>query len=227
MQGGQEGIAEGRRERKKRELRARIYRTARQLFLDQGFEATTVEQIAEAADVAPATFFNHFQSKNGLLSEMRGEVFGRLQALIEGLLLRPASTQERISGFVEHAASEIEQSRDLAHDVLIELIRTSVRPGEAVPYLSRLHAPFAAILREGQETGHVRRDLDAAFLAEMVVGVLNAAMINWLNDPVYPVEKRLRQSAAFIGEAIKPRGGSPPSSERQHDGPRAGDSEMH
>ena len=61
---------EGRRERKKRELRSRIYQTARTLFLSQGFEATTVEQIAAAADIAPATFFNHFQSKNALLGEM-------------------------------------------------------------------------------------------------------------------------------------------------------------
>ena len=38
--------------------------------MSQGFEATTVEQIAAAADIAPATFFNHFQSKNALLGEM-------------------------------------------------------------------------------------------------------------------------------------------------------------
>src|SRR4051812_19501557 len=88
--------AEGRRERKKRELRSRIYATARELFVAQGFEATTVEQIAAAADVAPATFFNHFQSKNALLGEMTTEIFDHLEALVTQDLLRPGSAQERI-----------------------------------------------------------------------------------------------------------------------------------
>lgn len=66
---------EGRRERKRRELHERIYQTARRLFLERGLEATTVEQIAEAADIAQATFFNHFPSKQAVLREMASEVF--------------------------------------------------------------------------------------------------------------------------------------------------------
>jgi AcrR family transcriptional regulator len=54
---------EGRRERKKRARRSRIYETARHLFLEHGVAATTVEQIAEAADVAQTTFFNHFRAR--------------------------------------------------------------------------------------------------------------------------------------------------------------------
>jgi AcrR family transcriptional regulator len=195
----------GRRERKKRQLRARIYQTARQLFLERGYEATTVEQIAEAADIAQATFFNHFQSKQAVLHEMTGEVFDALSAILDEQLARPASAQERITGFADRAATELEQSRGLAHNVLLELVRSAARPGEIIPHLSRVHEPFAAIIREGQERGHVREDLDASFLAELLVGGFNAALTNWLNDPAYPVEERMRQTAAFIGEAIRPR----------------------
>jgi AcrR family transcriptional regulator len=201
---------EGRRERKKRELRERIYQVARDLFRRNGFAATTVEQIAEAADVAPATFFNHFQSKNGLLREMTFEVFDRLQTLIHEWLLRPGSTRERIDVFIDHAARDIEESRGLAHDVLLELMRTGARPGAAVPYLSRVHEAFVTVIEEGQARGEVRTDLDAMFLAEMVVGSFNAAVINWLNDPEYPLERRLRQTGRFIVEAIAPQP-SPPS----------------
>jgi AcrR family transcriptional regulator len=199
---------EGRRERKKRELRARIYETARQLFLAHGFEATTVEQIAEEADVAQATFFNHFQSKQAVLAEMTGEVFDRLQSLTDEQLARPASAQARILGFADGAATEVAQSRQLAHTVLLELMRTAARPGEVVPYLSRVHEPFRAIVREGQDRGEVRTDRDARFLAEMVVGAFNAAVTNWMNNAEYPLEKRLRETAAFIGEALLPRTGS-------------------
>jgi AcrR family transcriptional regulator len=203
-----QGAAEGRRERRKRELRDRIYQTARELFLARGFEAVTVEQIAEAADIAPATFFNHFQSKNAVLAQMTSEVSERLQTLLDEQLERAASAQERIRGFADAAARELEQSRGLAHDVMLELMQTAARPGKAIPYLTRVHEPFAAILREGQERREVRDDLDAAFLAEMVVGAFNAAVTNWLNDPGYPVEERLCQAADFIGEAIQARDGT-------------------
>ncbi len=46
------------------------------LFRTQGFERTTVSQIAEAADIVPATFFNHFQSKNAQLGQMTTELLG-------------------------------------------------------------------------------------------------------------------------------------------------------
>ena len=75
------GAVEGRRERRKRELRARIYATARRLFQEQGVDATTVEQIAAATDIAPATFFNHFQSKQALLGEMTSEVVDTFSTL--------------------------------------------------------------------------------------------------------------------------------------------------
>jgi len=160
--------------------------------------------------VAPATFFNHFHSKNGLLREMTFEVFEHLQQLIEDRLLRPAPTRERIDVFIDHAVRDIEETRNLARDVLLELMRVSARPGEAVPYLSRVHEPFVVIMREGQAKGDVRSDLDAAFLAEMVLGAFNAAVINWMNDPDYPLERRLRQAARFIGEAIEPRPSATP-----------------
>ena len=71
----------GRRERRKLEVRSRIYAAARELFAKQGFEQTTVDEIAHVADVAPATFFNHFQTKQALITLMTGEVIDHLHAL--------------------------------------------------------------------------------------------------------------------------------------------------
>ena len=56
-----------RRERKKLRTRALIQKEALRLFLDQGFEATTIEEIAEAADIAPSTFFNYFPTKEDVV----------------------------------------------------------------------------------------------------------------------------------------------------------------
>ncbi|MBW2421419.1 MAG: TetR/AcrR family transcriptional regulator, partial [Deltaproteobacteria bacterium] len=175
-------VVEGRREKRKRELRAHIYEVAQGLFLTQGFERTTVEQIAEAADVVPATFFNHFRNKNALLREMTSQVVDRLQEMLEERFAAAGSTQERLTGFIDYAIDEIVQSRGVARVVLLELVRAESRPGDPPPYLARVHEPFARLFREGQERGEVRGDEEASFLAEMVVGMLNAAVAHWLSD---------------------------------------------
>lgn len=62
----------GRRERKRQETRDRIAAAARALFAERGFDAVTVAQIAEAADVSEPTVYNHFATKEDLVLWRRG-----------------------------------------------------------------------------------------------------------------------------------------------------------
>src|SRR6266568_1437048 len=57
----------GLRERKKLKTRAAIQKEAMNLFLKRGFDATTIEDIAEAAEISPSTFFNYFPTKEDVV----------------------------------------------------------------------------------------------------------------------------------------------------------------
>lgn len=196
---------EGRRERRSRELREQIYATAQRLFLEHGFEETTIGQIAEAADIVPATFFNHFSSKAAVLNSMTDETLAYLQAMLDEQLERDATTQQKITAFANRVAAEILEARKLAHDALLGLIHNGTHSGEVAPHTSKIREPFAAMLSEGQRKQEVRCDLDATFLAEIILGAMNAAVGNWLGDPEFPIADRLNETATFMGEAIRPR----------------------
>src|SRR6266542_7003388 len=79
---------EGLRERKRRQTRERIANTAMTLFLERGFEATTVEDIASAADVSKRSFFDYFPIKEDVVSAWQDDFGATLAAAV---VARPAS----------------------------------------------------------------------------------------------------------------------------------------
>jgi AcrR family transcriptional regulator len=64
---------EGLRERKRSELYDRIVRVGHKLFMQQGYEATTIDMIAKEAKISRRTFFHYFPSKEDVLFTVKGE----------------------------------------------------------------------------------------------------------------------------------------------------------
>jgi AcrR family transcriptional regulator len=78
----------GRRERKKQRTREALVEAAFTLFAEKGFEATTVEEIADKVDVSSRTFFRYFSSKEDVVLTFQEEQF---QAMTAALAARPAA----------------------------------------------------------------------------------------------------------------------------------------
>ncbi|MYS94753.1 MULTISPECIES: TetR/AcrR family transcriptional regulator [Streptomyces] len=77
-------MAEGLRERKKRETRQRISDIATGLFLERGFMAVTIADVAEAADVSVNTVYNYFPAKEDLFFDRSQGVVDRLSRWVRG-----------------------------------------------------------------------------------------------------------------------------------------------
>ena len=81
-------MPEGLRERKKQRTREQIIEAAMRLFAERGYQATTIADIATAADVAPRTFFSYFPSKEAV-------VFHNVDRNLEGLA---SALRDRLPG---------------------------------------------------------------------------------------------------------------------------------
>ena len=85
---------EGLRSRKKIKTRLAIEDAAFALFAEQGYDATTIEQIVERADVSETTFFRYFPSKADLILSDHG---AQLPALLQAILERPQGESDLIA----------------------------------------------------------------------------------------------------------------------------------
>lgn len=119
-----------RRRRKQRDTRAALAAAALELFEEQGYAATSIEDITERADVARRTFFRYFASKEVVLLPDRAEYEDRLLTVLEhvdhpvtmGRVLR-AFTEAAIS--IEHDESLQRRRIAVMADNQIELVNTA------------------------------------------------------------------------------------------------------
>jgi AcrR family transcriptional regulator len=77
-------MAEGLRERKKRQTRQYISDVATGLFVERGFDAVTVAEVAEAADVSVNTVYNYFPAKEDLFLDRSAGMVDRLSRWVRG-----------------------------------------------------------------------------------------------------------------------------------------------
>jgi AcrR family transcriptional regulator len=168
----------GLRERKKAQTRQLIADTAWRLFADRGFERVTVAEVAREAEVAVATVFNYFPTKEDLFF-FPLEAFGA--GLVEAVAGRTAG-EPALAAFRRRlvGAGGLLAQVEAGDDQALERLRTMNRVIAASPALqAREQQAFtstAAALadRLAADTGAAPGDLEAQVAANALVGVQRA-----------------------------------------------------
>lgn len=162
------------REQKKQKAKALIQEHALRLFKSQGYEATTVEQIAAAAEVSTSTFFRYFQTKEAVVryDSLDPLIIASFRAqprelnVVQALRAAMRDVFERLSP--EKLALEEER---FALSYGIPALRTTM-----VDEMARNISLFADMIAE--RTGREPSDLAVRNLAGAIIGVSMAALLD-------------------------------------------------
>jgi len=175
----------GRRERRRAGTLDHVARTAAGLFEAQGYDATTMEQIAAAADIAKGTLYNHFPTKEAVLAHWMHQTLAEDAPRLRAALELPGSFEEKLTRLFAESAQWMQAHRPwllpyFRHRFLH--IDSEVGAARAQPPRD-LAAVFAWLIALAQQGGTLRADLDAEHLAALLHQLYFAALMRWLTQP--------------------------------------------
>ncbi|MFF7635596.1 TetR/AcrR family transcriptional regulator [Kitasatospora sp. NPDC008050] len=169
----------GRRERNKQRVRERLYAAAVELFVDKGYDHTSIDEIAERADVARGTFFNYFQRKEDLISAWTERRRWDLVTVLAEAQSQGDSPIEQLTRCVA-ALGQLNQEE---HDLTVAMLTAWVRAGRPIleePYVADI---FAQIVKAGIAQGELSPDLVPAQVGNVLRDVYLGALYRWVSEP--------------------------------------------
>ncbi|MGO9341123.1 MAG: TetR family transcriptional regulator [Acidimicrobiales bacterium] len=191
--------ANGLRERKKAKTRAAIQHEALRLFREKGYEATTVDHIAEAVEISPSTFFRYFRAKEDLVLT---DDYDPL--IIEAIRAQPAelSPVRAVRNglrtlFETMSREELADMRDRAELAL------------AVPELrAGMLDQFAQTIRQitgliAERVGRTSDDFEVSALAGAMLGVMISAEFYWVEHPESDLVALLDMALAHLESGLQ------------------------
>jgi AcrR family transcriptional regulator len=182
-------------------LRARILKSAMELFGERSFDDVPIDEVAAHAGVGKGSIYRQFGSKEQLYAESVIEGFVQLRNQIEAGLTGASSVPERIGAIVRHTLVYFWTRRQffvLLRDPA-KLPRTQeVRYRRERGHLATL---VADVLREGAAGGLIRNDLDFDLLAESLLGMIRGVQ-RYKGPHVQPEEAAHTVVSTFLHGSV-------------------------
>ncbi|MEU3398283.1 AcrR family transcriptional regulator [Streptomyces filamentosus] len=169
---------------RRRATRAKLYEAAVTLIAEQGFSATTVDEIAERAGVAKGTVYYNFKSKTELFEELLRHGVSLLTASLrtaaEETAARGGSRVAALDEMIRAGLVFIDRYPAFTQLYVAELWRTN-RAWNSTLLVVRQEAVAVVegVLREGVEAGELSEEIDVQLTAAALVGMVLVAALDW------------------------------------------------
>lgn len=193
----------GRRERKKNETREAIIRAALDLFEEKGYDATTIDDIAEAVDISGRTFFRYFESKLDVIVANKEHGHPSLAELVAG---RP-DDEDPVTAF--HAAIREEMQGELATNELVArqfrlMLSTPALRWVALEHFHEHQDELVHIF--ARRLGSDEHDLRPRVMAAAAAGATWTAVERWATNrlPVDALVPMIDEAFALLRRGFAP-----------------------
>lgn len=163
-------------------MRNRLYESAMSLFAEQGYDETSMDDIAERADVARATVFNYFKRKDEFLDAWTTSRRESLTTTITVERSRHASTREQLRQCMRVLAAVNEDDPAIA----VTLVSAWVRAGRPITEESYTADIFAEVIAEGIVRGDIRGDADAELVGNLLRDIYLGTLYRWIGEEERP-----------------------------------------
>jgi AcrR family transcriptional regulator len=190
--------------RRRRETAARIVEAAGRLFGERGISETTVADICARAGVARQTFFNHFATKQDLVTALVEVGADFFAVAADTALAAGASTRERL----ERLFAEIHEAAASAGPMHHELVSEVVRAAHQADLPERVRAAdraVAKLLRAGRAQGDVSREHALEDQVALVLGGFHHLQLEWTQRRDFPIAARSARMARMLADVLAPR----------------------
>lgn len=191
---------------KRQRTRDRIALAGVALFQKQGFDATTMEQIAAAAEVVRGTLYNHFSVKEAIVVHwLHAQLAEALGPLMQQAMARPTFLA-RAATLLEASAAWWEQHRVFAAPYVRHRFQ-EVREDQGDEPTSEMIPAYEQLIRSGQESGELSRAVPAERLASYLHFLSLCALLDWVANPKTPLPRRYADALDFFMEGARTRQG--------------------
>jgi AcrR family transcriptional regulator len=190
-------------ERRRQQNRAALLDAAIELFQQQGLRATRLEEICERADVAPRTFFNHFETREHLYQAIAEQRAEQLAARFDGVAADPGPLPERLTGLLRELGHYLDE-RPLYRELVGEMLSLRGEDGSQIARNRSLGEAARRFIAAAVARGEVTSRHAPEVLTDILVGTLMAALVNWCANDDFELEGELARAAEALLDLLVP-----------------------
>jgi AcrR family transcriptional regulator len=190
-------LAPSRFERRRRKNRAALLEAALELFQERGVRATRLEEICERADVAPRTFFNHFETREHLYQALAEQRVGQMAVLLDALANDPRPLAERLAELFARIGEYL-AARPPYRELVAEMLHVRLDGKSETVRRGALGQALLRFVKRGVARGEIARRHRPEVLADLLLGALTTALANWSAGEAYDLPRELARSARAL-----------------------------